>query len=395
MFLLGAKSILAKHIIVLVNSNLLIGPWIVLRRLKGASYECKHSNTGKVDKFHASHLSPIPKELVPYGPVDGPDNQFGQLNKPLSTEAYKEAGIEGFVPPQPIQFPGRQSFDDADIPSNVAPAAHNTTHLIDFKDPDLHFPTLWELNQELELWDNDDVDKWIDDQQPVQSTETPIFATKISPIPTASRLAGAIVRSRSRLFFISWKQPHLVRREWHLVQVQLDSSISLNPTCLESGKYLVNFFICHPRDKGQHPRNQRWWLEYHASSSVARLHQGDYHLLRPDDHSMAYAKANSLHPFCQWVNLLHPATYIHGPFEFATINGRLTRDRIPDDAWLQLTLAKDKYDDLAPDLNRKDWSRIQFSRNFHSTIEDPSVQARVLATRFTQPELYSMTSLQL
>jgi hypothetical protein len=134
-------------------------------------------------------------------------------------------------------------------------------------------------------------------------------------------------------------------------------------------------------------------LEYHAASSVARLHEGDYHIIWPDKYASTYAKTNSLHPFCQWVNLLQPETYIHGPFEFATINSRLTWDRISMDDWNQLALASSKYDDAPPDLNARDWSGIQFSRNYHTAVHDTDVHARVLATNFLEPETYSFTSL--
>ena len=234
----------------------------------------------------------------------------------------------------------------------------------------------------------------IDDQAPLPASTLPSLSFTMTPTPTAPLLATRIVSSTSRLFFISWKQPSLLRREWHLVQLNLDASLSLNPDCLHSGRFLVNFLILHPSDKAQHPRNQRWWLEYHLSSSVARLHQGDYHLLRPDNYASVYAKENNLHPFCQWVNLLSDSTYIHGPFEFATINGRKTYDRVAVDDWKQLIAARSKYNDTAPDLNTRDFTGIQYSRNYHTACFDTGVQMRILATRFLQPEIYSTITLE-
>ena len=368
------------------------GPWIILRRLRGASYECRHSVSNKIEKFHASHLSPVPLEIIPFAPIDGPDHRFGQLNKPLSDEAYKAAGIEGFLPKQPWKRFEPQPFDDSTIPTSDQ-VPDTTTNLVQFNDQDLHFPSLWELNAELDTWDDVDLDALIDDTMPIAPSTTPIFATASTPTPCAGPLASSIVASDSRLFFISWKFPTQSRREWHLVQLQLDSSMALNPDCLVTGRFLVNFFICHPRDANLHPRNQRWWLEYHPSSSVARIHQGDYHLVRPDNYASVYAKENSLHPFCQWVNLLHTSTFIHGPFEFATINGRKTRDRIAVEDWQKLTVSSSKYDNAPPNLDTRDYNGIQFSRSYHSTIVDPSVEARLLATCFTQPESYSTQSL--
>jgi hypothetical protein len=204
-----------------------------------------------------------------------------------------------------------------------------------------------------------------------------------------------LVSSKCKLFFISWSAPGSLRREWHLVRVNLASSIAYNPECLTNGKFLAEFFICHPHDTDLHPRNQRWWLEYHSASSVARLHSGDYHILRPDSRADAYAKDRHLHPFTQWINLLHDATFLHGPFEFAVINGRQSRDRIGIDDWTALSVQREKYDDSPPDLNAKDMTGLQFTRSFHTTVSDPSVRARVLATHFLMPEIYSSVPLDL
>jgi hypothetical protein len=129
----------------------------------------------------------------------------------------------------------------------------------------------------MDNWDTINLDEWVDEIVPTDTSSTPSFS--ISTVPTPQHLASRLVASESRLFFISWSRPASRRREWHLVQVQFENSVSLNPDCLQNGKYLVYFFICHPKDRTIHPRNQRWWLEYHAASSVARLHEGDYHII--------------------------------------------------------------------------------------------------------------------
>ncbi len=96
------------------------------------------------------------------------------------------------------------------------------------------------------------------------------------------------------------------------------------------------------------------------------------------------------------VNLLHDLTYIHGPFEFATVNnGRKTRDHIAVDDWRQLALANHKYNDALPALDKPVYHGIQFSHSFHTTVEDKAVQNRIVATQFTKPETYSYTSLSL
>ena len=58
------------------------GPWIIMSKLKGSSYEIKHKDSNVISKRHAAHLSPYPDQLLPFMPVDGPDNRFGQIHTP-------------------------------------------------------------------------------------------------------------------------------------------------------------------------------------------------------------------------------------------------------------------------------------------------------------------------
>ncbi len=105
------------------------GPWRIVSKLHGTSYEIEHCTSKAKDKKHASDLSPYPAELILFRPLDGADNQFGQLNRKFKEHPYKEAGITGFNPPTPF----------------VVPAHVLTT------DDALRFawPTLAELNEEI------------------------------------------------------------------------------------------------------------------------------------------------------------------------------------------------------------------------------------------------------
>ena len=72
--------------------------------LDGASYELEHTKlpNGK-DKKHASNLSTYPAELIAFEPMNGPDNHYGQLHKPISATTYNEASIHGFIPISPYR----------------------------------------------------------------------------------------------------------------------------------------------------------------------------------------------------------------------------------------------------------------------------------------------------
>jgi hypothetical protein len=83
------------------------GPWRIIAKLHGDSYEVKHCTTKARDKKHTSNLSPYPVELIHFRPLDGVDNQVGQLYLKFNEHPYKEAGIKGFTPPTPFIVPSQ------------------------------------------------------------------------------------------------------------------------------------------------------------------------------------------------------------------------------------------------------------------------------------------------
>ena len=73
-----------------------------MRKLSGASYEIKHCESGRIDKYHAMDLPPVPLELQAFTLVDGPNNRYGQLYRNITKDAYKATGIDGFLPHWPF-----------------------------------------------------------------------------------------------------------------------------------------------------------------------------------------------------------------------------------------------------------------------------------------------------
>jgi hypothetical protein len=109
------------------------GPWKITQALDGASYELESVHTpGKREKKHAADLSPYPIELIAFQPLDGADNRYGQINKPIAAEPFASAGLKGFYPSNPYQL--------------EATAASNLLTPIE----PFHWPTLSELNDELD-----------------------------------------------------------------------------------------------------------------------------------------------------------------------------------------------------------------------------------------------------
>jgi hypothetical protein len=164
----------------------------------------------------------------------------------------------------------------------------------------------------------------------------------VSPIitPSVSDLVAAI--------FISHATSEL-HREWRLVRVVFCDSVLLRPSCLQDGRFLVEFFVRHTADGRYNSANQQFWLQYHMPGDIASpLDTTNTHLIRPSDTSEQTAAHKGLVAFCQWVNLTHDSVFLHGPFEFASIHGCKSRDCVSINDWTAPDGLKSQYDNPAP-----------------------------------------------
>ena len=118
-------------------------------------------------------------------------------------------------------------------------------------------------------------------------------------------------------------------------------------SCLQDGGFLAVFFIEHHRDKQHDLTHRRYWLEYHESNSHKSI-SVDYHIIQPSQYSETVATSKQLTPYREWINIDNPDILLHGPFNFATLNNRKTRDRIADNDWNILAQCQSKYDNFAP-----------------------------------------------
>jgi hypothetical protein len=120
----------------------------------------------------------------------------------------------------------------------------------------------------------------------------------IPAIPSILLLVAAIVRSTNRLFFVSCKFGNNDAREWRLAQVAFLDLMSLYPLCTLDGRFLFEFYICHPADWGYNAINQRYWLQLHSMRDLASpCSTTDTHLVRPTDTSDSYVPRHKLMPF--------------------------------------------------------------------------------------------------
>ena len=48
------------------------------------------------------HMSPVPPNMQAFAPLDGVDSRYGQLYRTINSEAYRQGGIDGFIPTNPF-----------------------------------------------------------------------------------------------------------------------------------------------------------------------------------------------------------------------------------------------------------------------------------------------------
>jgi hypothetical protein len=314
------------------------GPWQNIAGLPGTSYDIKHCSMKKGEKRHASDLSPYPAELLPLHLLDGANNQYSQINKKILDNPYIQAGIKGFTPPTPFR-----------VPSNFLSADTGLR---------FHWPTLTELNKDLFLchWDFDtNLPEHQDDNEAIPSPgfytgPPPSTLTYSAPdIPPINVLAQRIITSQDRLFFISHAIGSGDVREWHLVRVAFEATMSLYLPCLVDGCYLVDFCLPHPSDSWYNAINKRFWLQYHNRKDIiGPMSLAHTHYIRSSDTSKAYTNRHRLLPYQKYLNLTHTNMFIHGPFDFAVIHGQKRHNSITQSAWDKLKSHSDMFHNQIP-----------------------------------------------
>jgi hypothetical protein len=188
------------------------------------------------------------------------------LNKETISNPYKLIGLEGSEASRPW----------------AAPAAASRIHLAVLDDiPE--FPTVKELDNEFDGWPesgNPFVDREISTPAaPLESVKDNVLALSTT-IRTKSTIVADLVRSEDKLFFISYApERNQERKEWKLVQINFHKqSLQQYPNCLQDGRFLIEFFMEHHRDKHIDTCNRRYWLECHKTNSHKSL-SVDYYIL--------------------------------------------------------------------------------------------------------------------
>jgi hypothetical protein len=114
--------------------------------------------------------------------------------------------------------------------------------------------------------------------------------------------------------------------------------------------------------------NKRFWIQYHSQDNImANSTLANTHLICPSDSSETYASRHKLLPFQKYINLTHSDTFIHGPFDFTTINNRKSQDRICQSDWNILKSHCDLYHNPLPRFDVPTYS-VHVDAGAHTTF---------------------------
>ena len=342
-----------------------IGPWKVTEKLHGGSYAIQHCiKSSRTDKKHASHLTPLPDKLIPFPPLNGADTAYQQLHKKYKSNPFAEASIKGYEP----STPGTES-------------GTNVANLIILENDDFHFPTFQEFNDELHTNPHLDTSEVLDTSTSINTFVMTDHHDIHSPIPSLygtskslTKLLANLIKSEDKLLFINHE--HNNRREWNLIQVDLQQTLEKNPDVVSNGKFLVEYFVSHPHDSNYSCINQRFWREYHNRLGVYQLHE-KFNLIQPSIDEKSYCRKKSLVPYSRWTNLNTSDILLHGPFDFTVVNGRKSKDRISQRDFEALEKKKDTYDNEPPSI-LIGVSSFHIDTPMHSMHTSTSISQRIL-----------------
>jgi hypothetical protein len=101
------------------------------------------------------------------------------------------------------------------------------------------------------------------------------------------------------------------------------------------------------------------------------------HLICPSATLVDYATHHKLSAFQKWMNLTHHDTFIHGPFEFSSVNGRKTQDPVSQTDWNVLKSHCNMFHNPLPHFNVLSYS-IHVDRGAHVLFHDTAIAHQLI-----------------
>ncbi len=151
------------------------------------------------------------------------------------------------------------------------------------------------------------------------------------------------------------------------MRVAFDATVSLYSSFLMDGRYLVDFYLPHPSDFHYNAINKQFWIQYHSHEDIVGPTSSAYtHYIPPSETSETYNHQHHLLTYHKFLNLTQSDTFILGPFNFATIHGCKSCDRIPQSTWDVLKSQSDVFHNPLPCFDVPTYS-IHVDQGMHTS----------------------------
>ena len=214
------------------------GPFRVTRIFGANSYEVQryNSSSSAPRKYKGTELYLLPPNLFPCEPMDTMDERYlnsehapmvSPLLQPLKIELYNDV----YFPPASHKL--EKSMDDE--PSCVVDQQMNKAH----------------VSQDDNLRDMPgNVSIFEESGNSLPALEYSALLDYSCPPPD--------LNLHDKLFFVQYNPEGTMRRLWYVVQIDMPSTIELNPEYATNGQYWCVFHFKHPSDQQRSDACSRW-----------------------------------------------------------------------------------------------------------------------------------------
>ena len=168
-----------------------------------------------------------------------------------------------------------------------------------------------------------------------------LFYESDLPSPTVEETTNSVlnpisdpVNFSNKLFFVQYTPEGTLRARWYLIQVDMESTLEVNPHYATDSLYWCVFLARHPDDNKKSDELCRWWPDWYRYKTCVQTNDiiyGDRILIRPN---AIPCKTK----FIQWATLLTlcgPDTVsLAGPFNFEAVDeSNRVRQKVHHSHW--------------------------------------------------------------
>jgi hypothetical protein len=308
------------------------GPFQITAILDANSYQVQRYNQpdSAKRKYKGSDLFLLPPAIFPQDPIDTMDHRYlnfdhtptvGDKHSAMAIDVYNDTFFT---------LDGKQK--------HTSPA--RTESLMDKQASTWHdlIPTTTEMHQATNT-------------TPSNLVEQPMMEI------TTSNISNLINASTDKVFFIKYLPQGMMRPKWYPIQIDMESTIEVNPDYKTNSTYWCVFLAKHPDDRYKSDEYARWWpdwYKYTKDPNTGVITYGQRVLVPP-------TTTPSSKTHIQWADLVELTTahVLLGPFNFQPpINVNRARNTIQEHLWQDLRTICNNINLLPPTLGSHTSHRI-------------------------------------